>query len=45
MIMVPKSINENNYSMMDGDNSYFFDDKDEKAIKSISPLQKMSEIA
>ncbi|KAL4475130.1 hypothetical protein ABPG74_001826 [Tetrahymena malaccensis] len=44
-VSFPKSINENNYSMIDGDNSYFFDDKDEKAIKSMSAMQKMSEIA
>lgn len=38
MHMVPKSINENNYSMIDGDNSYFFDDKEDKSMKNISSI-------
>lgn len=42
---LPKSINENNYSLRDGDNSYFFEDKDEKSNKNASPLQKMAQIA
>ena len=39
-----KNVPENNMSILDIDNSYFYDEKDEKMTK-ISPIEKMKDLA
>lgn len=43
--LAPKNANENNLSLLENDNSYFYEDKDDKLLKNASPMEKMKELA